>query len=173
MSGDDQIAMRAALEQARLALGHADVPIGAVVVHDGAIIAAAHNRREVDRDPLAHAEILALREAAARLGRWRLTGCTLYVTLEPCPMCAGALVNGRVDRVVYGAPDPRAGACGSVLNVAADPRLNHRAEITAGVLANEAATLLREFFAARRRSKPQATAENDSPGDVSIDDFEG
>jgi len=149
---DDRAAMQAALDEARLALAHEDVPIGAVVVHDGAIIAAAHNRREVDRDPLAHAEILALRAAAARLGRWRLTGCTLVVTLEPCPMCAGALVNGRVDRVVYGAADPRAGACGSVFNVAADPRLNHRVEITPGVLADEAANLLREFFAARRRS---------------------
>lgn len=149
---DDRDAMLVALQQARLALAHADVPIGAVVVHDGAIIAAAHNRREVDRDPLAHAEILALRAAAARLGRWRLTGCTLVVTLEPCPMCAGALVNGRVERVVFGAADPRAGACGSVLNVAADPRLNHRVQITSGVLADEAATLLRDFFAARRHT---------------------
>jgi len=173
MKMDDREAMRAALDEARRALDHADVPIGAVVVHDGAIIAVAHNRREIDRDPLAHAEILALRAAAAHLGRWRLTGCTLVVTLEPCPMCAGALVNGRVDRVVYGTADPRAGACGSVLNVAADPRLNHRVEISAGVLADEAATLLRDFFAGRRAACTSARAKNDTDGDAGIDDRKG
>ncbi|MBN2360147.1 MAG: nucleoside deaminase [Deltaproteobacteria bacterium] len=165
--------MQAALDQARQALEHADVPVGAVVVYDGAIIAAAHNRREVDRDPLAHAEILALRAAAAHLGRWRLNGCTLYVTLEPCPMCAGALVNGRVDRLVYGTADPRAGACGSVLNVAADARLNHRVAVESGVLADQAAELLRAFFSDRRDARQTPAAENGAESDAGIDGTKG
>jgi len=139
-----------ALDEARAAEAHGDVPVGAVVVHAGRLIARGHNCRELDRDPLAHAELIALRRAAERLGRWRLSGCTLYVTLEPCPMCAGALVNARVDRLVYGAADPRAGACGSIMDLARDPRLNHRLEVEAGLLAGESAARLRRFFKARR-----------------------
>lgn len=148
--------MRTALAEATAALAHGDVPVGAVVVHAGEVIAAAHNRREEDRDPLAHAEVLALRQAASVRGCWRLTGCTLYSTLEPCPMCAGALVNARVERLVYGAEDPRTGACGTIMNLVDDPRLNHRLETTGGVLATESATLLRDFFRNRRGSSPQA-----------------
>ncbi len=142
--------MRAALAEAESAAEHDDVPIGAVVARDGAVLAAAGNERELRRDPTAHAEILALRAAAEALGGWRLPDTTLYVTLEPCAMCAGAIVLARVPRVVYAAPDPKAGAAGSVLNVLAEPRLNHRPEVEAGVLADEAAALLRAFFATRR-----------------------
>jgi tRNA(adenine34) deaminase len=149
-SATDAAFLREALGEARLALQHGDVPIGAVVVEAGIVIARAPNRREADRDPTAHAEILALREAARRLGRWRLSGCTLYVTLEPCFMCAGAVVNARVDRLVFGAPDPKAGAVGSLADVPGDVRLNHRPSVTAGVLADACGALLREFFAARR-----------------------
>jgi tRNA(adenine34) deaminase len=124
--------------------------VGAVVVHEGEVIARAHNRRESDRDPLAHAELLALRAAAAYLGRWRLVGCTLVVTLEPCPMCAGAVVNARPDRLVFGSRDPRAGAAGSLMDIVRDERLNHRAEVIEGVRAEESAALLRAFFRARR-----------------------
>lgn len=142
--------MDQALAAARAAAALGEVPVGAVVVYAGEVIATAHNRREIDHDPLAHAEILAIRAAAAHLGRWRLTGCTLLVTLEPCPMCAGAIVNARLDRVVYGARDPRAGAAGSLLDLVRDPRLNHRAALHPGVRAVESADLLRNFFAARR-----------------------
>ena len=143
--------MRSALAEAQLAAEAGEVPVGAVVVCGGELIARAGNQRETARDPLAHAEILVIRAAAAALGRWRLSGCTLVVTLEPCPMCAGAIVNARLDRLVYGASDPRAGAAGSILDVVRDPRLNHRAEVLGGVCAEEAASLLRAFFAARRR----------------------
>ncbi len=143
--------MREALAEARAALAHDDVPIGCVVVKDGAVVARAHNRREADGDPTAHAEILALRDAARAVGAWRLVGCTLYVTLEPCFMCAGACVNGRVERVVFGARDPKAGAVGSLADVCGDPRLNHRPAVTDGVLAEEAGALLQAFFGARRR----------------------
>ena len=142
--------MRLALARAAAAAEHDDVPIGAVVVREGEVIAAAGNERELQADPTAHAEVLALRAAAAALGGWRLPGTTLYVTLEPCAMCAGAIVLARVPRVVYGAADPKAGAAGSVLDILADPRLNHRPEVTGGVLADDAAKLLREFFADRR-----------------------
>lgn len=142
--------MAEALAEARRAAELGEVPVGAVVVHEGQIIARAHNLRESARDPLAHAELLALREAARVLGRWRLSGCTLVVTLEPCPMCAGAVVNARVDRLVYGASDPRAGAVGSLMDLARDVRLNHRAEVVAGVRAEEAGSLLKAFFAERR-----------------------
>jgi tRNA(adenine34) deaminase len=142
--------MSAALAEARLALAHDDVPVGAVVVHEGAVIAAGHNERELRQDPTAHAELLALQRAAAALGSWRLLGSTLYVTLEPCAMCAGAIVLARVARVVYGAVDPKAGAAGSVLDVLAEPRLNHRPVVEAGPLADESAALLRAFFAERR-----------------------
>lgn len=145
-------AMRSAIEQARLAELHADVPVGAIVVLDGVIIAARHNERELTGDPTAHAEVLAIRDAAEVIGLWRLDRCTLYVTLEPCPMCAGALVNARVPRVVYGATDPKAGAGGSLMNVLADPRLNHRCDVSTGVLAAECSALLKTFFAQRRKN---------------------
>jgi tRNA(adenine34) deaminase len=146
----DEYFMRLALREAERALDHDDVPIGAVIVHEGEVIAAARNERELRHDPTAHAEILALREASARLGSWRLLDTVLYVTLEPCAMCAGAIVLGRVPRVVYAAPDPKAGAAGSVLDVLAEPRLNHRPVVAGGLLAEEAALLLRSFFASRR-----------------------
>jgi tRNA(adenine34) deaminase len=148
----DERRMTHALDAARAALEHGDVPIGAVVVRDGdeQPLAVAHNERERLGDPTAHAEILALRTAAAALGSWRVLGCTLYVTLEPCAMCAGAIVLARVPRVVYGCADPKAGAAGSVLDVLAEPRLNHRPQVTGGVLGDECAALMRAFFAARR-----------------------
>ena len=147
---DDLAAMEAALVEAEAALLHDDVPIGAVVVHGGRIIASRHNERELQQDPTAHAEVLALRDAARELGSWRLDECTLVVTLEPCTMCAGALLNARIGRLVYGAPDLKAGATGSLYNVCADPRLNHNPPVTHGVLADPAAALLTSFFADRR-----------------------
>jgi tRNA(adenine34) deaminase len=146
----DEYYMRLALREAQRAIEHDDVPIGAVLVHDGEVRSAAHNERELREDPTAHAEILVVREVAAALGTWRLLDTVLYVTLEPCAMCAGALVLARVPRVVYGASDPKAGAAGSVLDVLGEPRLNHRPEVTGGLLADECGLLLREFFAARR-----------------------
>jgi tRNA(adenine34) deaminase len=143
--------MMEALAEARRAGGIGEVPIGAVVVREGEVVGRGHNRREIDGDPLAHAELLAIREAAARTAGWRLSGCTMYVTLEPCAMCAGALVNSRIDRLVYGAADPKAGWCGTLGNLVQDPRLNHRLEVTAGVLEAESAALLREFFASLRQ----------------------
>jgi tRNA(adenine34) deaminase len=143
--------MRAALEQAALAPAHGDVPVGAVVVGpDGRVLGTGHNDREGSGDPTAHAEVLALRTAAAVSGEWRLTGCTLVVTLEPCTMCAGAVVLSRVDRVVYGAADPKAGAVGSLWDVVRDRRLNHRPEVVAGVLSGECSAVLRTFFEGRR-----------------------
>jgi tRNA(adenine34) deaminase len=147
----DVDAMRAALAEARLALEHGDVPIGAVVVAEsGEVIGRGHNEREVRADPTAHAEVLALREAATVLGSWRLGGCSLVVTLEPCTMCAGAAVLARVDRVVYGAVDPKAGAVGSLWDVVRDPRLNHRPSVVGGVLAEECGAVLRSFFGPHR-----------------------
>jgi tRNA(adenine34) deaminase len=148
---NDETAMREALEQARAAASHGDVPVGAVVVREGRVIARAHNERELRGDPTAHAEVLALRAAADAVGGWRLNGCTLYVTLEPCVMCAGAMQQSRIDRVVFGAPDPKGGATGTLYNVAADPRLNHEVDVTHGVLAEESSRLLSEFFAMHRR----------------------
>ena len=143
--------MRLALEQAALAPLHDDVPVGAVVLGpDGAVLAVGHNDREGSGDPTAHAEVIALRGAATALGGWRLTGCTLVVTLEPCTMCAGAIVLARVSRVVYGADDPKAGAAGSLLDVLRDRRLNWRPEVERGVLAQECGAVLQDFFAARR-----------------------
>lgn len=147
----DAAMMRVALDEARLAEGHGDVPIGAVVVRDGVVIARRHNERELRGDPTAHAEVLALRDAAAVVGHWRLLDCDLYVTLEPCVMCAGAAVNSRLRRLVYGAADPKAGAVGSLYDVCADERLNHRLPVTTGVAAAESSALLKAFFAARRR----------------------
>jgi len=147
---DDDVAMREALREAHRAEAHGDVPVGAVVVHDDRVIAAACNERELRHDPTAHAELLALRAAAEQLGRWRLDDCTLYVTLEPCAMCAGAIINARVGAVVFGAADLKAGAFGSLYNLAADPRLNHEPVLRHGVRAGEASEMLRSFFAARR-----------------------
>jgi tRNA(adenine34) deaminase len=146
----DEEWMAHALAQAREAAAHGDVPIGAVVVHEGRVVGRGHNERELLQDPTAHAEVLALREAAAALGSWRVLESTLYVTLEPCAMCAGAIVLSRIPRVVYGTTDPKAGACGSVLDVTGDPRLNHRPEVVGGVLADACGDLLRAFFAERR-----------------------
>jgi tRNA(adenine34) deaminase len=142
--------MRLALREAERALEHDDVPIGAVVVRGGEVLAGAHNERELRQDPTAHAEVLALREAARLDGTWRVLDAVLYVTLEPCAMCAGALVLARIPRVVYGAWDPKAGACGSALDVLGEPRLNHRPEFAGGLLAEECGALLSAFFAARR-----------------------
>jgi tRNA(adenine34) deaminase len=146
----DEYYMRLALREAERALEHDDVPIGCVIAHEGEVLAAAGNERELRGDPTAHAEVLALREASRVLGGWRLTGTALYVTLEPCAMCAGAVVLARVPRVVYGTADPKAGAAGSVLDVLSEPRLNHRPEVAGGLLAEDCADLLRGFFAPRR-----------------------
>lgn len=142
--------MAMALDEARAALAHGDVPIGAVVLAGGEVIARRHNERERLRDPTAHAELLALRDAASELGRWRLGEATIVVTLEPCAMCAGALVNARIGRLVFGAADPKAGACGSLYNLACDPRLNHELDLRGGVRAEECAELLTSFFRERR-----------------------
>jgi tRNA(adenine34) deaminase len=146
----DEYFMRLALREAARALEHDDVPVGAVIVRDGEVIGAAHNERELRSDPTAHAELLALRQAAAALGSWRVLASVLYVTLEPCAMCAGAIVLARVPRVVFAATDPKAGAAGSVLDVLDTPQLNHRPEAQGGLLADDAAGLLRQFFAGRR-----------------------
>ena len=144
--------MSRALDEARLAADHGDVPIGAVVARiDGTVVAARHNERELTADPTAHAEILALRDAAGAAGTWRLTGCVLVVTVEPCPMCAGAAVAARLDQVIFGAADPKAGALGSLYQLGADPRLNHEFRVVDGVRADDCASLLREFFDTRRR----------------------
>lgn len=150
--------MRLALAQARRAADHGDVPVGAVVTRDGHVLGSAGNEREQCADPTAHAEILALRAAARAVGTWRLEGATVYVTLEPCIMCAGALVAARIERLVYGPQDRRAGAALSLYNVVADPRLNHEIEITTDVLTDESARLLRDFFAERRRLDPDGEA---------------
>ena len=149
----DEDAMGLALYEARAALEHGDVPVGAVALVGGDVVAADHNRREQLGDPTAHAELLVLRAAAAVAGGWRLGDVTLVVTLEPCPMCAGALVASRLGRLVFGAADPRAGACGSLYNLCSDPRLNHAVPITRDVRAGEAAALLAEFFASRRPAR--------------------
>jgi tRNA(adenine34) deaminase len=149
--GQYDAGMRLALDQAALALAHDDVPVGAVVLGpDGAVLGVGHNDREGSGDPTAHAEVLALRAAADARGEWRLRGCTLLVTLEPCTMCAGAIVLSRVDRVVYGADDPKAGAAGSLFDLLRDRRLNHRPEVVRGVLEPECARVLRAFFEDRR-----------------------
>lgn len=146
----DERMIRQAIAEAEKALDAGDVPIGAVIVHEDRIIGRGHNQRELLQDPTAHAEIIALTAAAAELGTWRFTGCAIYVTLEPCPMCAGALVQARIDRLVYGADDPKAGACGSVYNIVDDDRLNHLVKVDRGVMADECAQLLKDFFAQQR-----------------------
>jgi tRNA(adenine34) deaminase len=148
--GRDEHFMRLALREAERAADHDDVPIGAVLVREGEVLAAAGNERELRADPTAHAEVLAMREASRRLGGWRIPDSVLYVTVEPCPMCAGAILLSRVPRVVYGAPDPKAGAAGSVLDILGEPRFNHRPRVDGGLLADEAAALLESFFAVRR-----------------------
>jgi tRNA(adenine34) deaminase len=148
--GRDEQFMRLALREAERAADHDDVPIGAVIVREGEVLASAGNERELRGDPTAHAEVLALREAAANLGGWRIPDSVLYVTLEPCAMCAGAIVLARLPRVVYGAADPKAGAAGSVLDVLGEPRLNHRPRVDAGLLAPDSAALLEAFFTTRR-----------------------
>ena len=147
-----------ALAEAGAAAAEAEVPVGAVVTQGGRILAAAHNRREQSQDPTAHAELLAVREAATRVGSWRLPGATVYVTLEPCPMCAGALWLARVQRLVYATADPRAGAAGTLYNVVADPRLNHRIDVGRGLMAEESTALLRSFFLGRRRASAAGRA---------------
>lgn len=151
MTDNDERFMRLALEEARAAASEGEVPCGAVVVCDDEVVARAHNRRETDADPSAHAEFSALVQASHALGRWRLTGCTVYVTLEPCLMCAGLMINARIDRCVYGASDPKGGALGTLYDVSHDERLNHEFEVTPGVLADECADELRRFFRARRK----------------------
>lgn len=149
-ANDDEGFMRLALKEAENAVAGGDVPVGCVIVHEGRVIARAHNLREALQDPTAHAEVVALKQAAAALGRWRLDGATAYCTVEPCCMCAGALVNARVERLVYGVCDPKSGACGSVFDIPREPRLNHRLDVTGGVLADEALELLQRFFEPRR-----------------------
>ncbi len=152
--------MREALAEAELALAHGDVPVGAIAVREEIIVGRGHNRKEADGDPTAHAEMLALREAARVLGGWRLADVTLYCTLEPCPMCAGAMLSARLARLVYGADDLKAGAAGSVVELLRDPRFNHRVAVVRGVLAEESQALLEQFFAGLRvRSKPRSVAE--------------
>jgi tRNA(adenine34) deaminase len=155
ISKQDEQYMRAAIKAARIAEENGDVPIGAVIVYQDRVIARAYNQREQLQDPTAHAEIIALTQAAEFVGSWRLEGCTMYVTLEPCCMCAGALVLSRMDRLVYGCDDPKAGACKSLYNIVQDERLNHRLEVTAGVLAQECSTILQDFFQGRRNENAQ------------------
>ena len=150
VDSDHEALMRLAIAEARRALAHDDVPVGAIVIRDSEVIASRHNERELTGDPTAHAEVLALRDAAARVGHWRLDDCTLVVTLEPCAMCAGAIVNGRVGSLIYGASDPKAGAAGSVFDLVDSDLLNHRTPRITGVLGDECSRLLTDFFAARR-----------------------
>jgi len=145
--------MRAAIDQANIALENDDVPVGAVIVCENKIIAKGYNQRQQLNDPTAHAEIIALTAAAEHIGHWRLLNCTIYVTLEPCPMCAGALVLARINRLVFGCDDPKTGACGSLYNIVQDNRLNHRLEITKGVLADDCSKLLQDFFSVKRQRK--------------------
>lgn len=159
----DEQYMRSAIEQAQVAAENGDVPIGAVIVRNGQIIGKAYNQREQLQDPTAHAEIIALTQAAAALENWHLNGCTMYVTLEPCPMCAGALVLARIDRLVYGCDDPKTGAVKSLYNIVTDGRLNHRIEVTGGVLADECSKLLQGFFEKRRvENKNEATKDTET-----------
>ncbi len=155
ISEEDKRFMRMVIDQAKNAEDNGDVPIGAVIVHQGQIIAKAYNQREQLQDPTAHAEIIALTQAAAALEKWHLNGCTMYVTLEPCPMCAGALVLARIDRLVYGCDDPKAGACKSLYNIVQDGRLNHRVEVTSGVMEKQCRQQLQRFFARRRQQKKE------------------
>lgn len=149
----DEAMMRLAIEQAKLAAAMDEVPVGSIIHKQGRVIASAHNRREIDQDPTAHAEIIALKQAAAVVGSWRLEGCELVVTLEPCPMCAGAIVNARIPKLVYGAPDPKMGCVDSLHQLCTDSRFNHRLQVVSGVLADECAAMLVDFFKAKRNRK--------------------
>jgi tRNA(adenine34) deaminase len=160
---DDESGMRAALREAHAALERDEVPVGCVLVRDGTVIGRGHNQVETLQDATAHAEILAIGAASNALESWRLSECTLYVTLEPCSMCAGAIILSRVGRLVYGAPDPKAGACGSVLDVIGERRLNHRVPVTTGVLADECGELLREFFRKKRRAAARLAEDGPLP----------
>ena len=148
--------MMAAIEEAGKAAAIGEVPIGAVVVRNGEIVGRGYNLRETQKDPTLHAEMIAIREASEKLGGWRLIGCTLYVTLEPCPMCAGAIVQSRIEQVVYGAPDPKAGCAGTLMNLLEEPRFNHQVPVIEGVLAEECAQLLKDFFRGLRKKRQQA-----------------
>ena len=159
---DDEDGMRAALREARASLEMDEVPVGCVIVHEGRVVGRGHNQVETLRDATAHAEILAIGAASNALGSWRLTDCTLYATLEPCAMCAGGVILSRLGRLVYGASDPKAGACGSVLDVVHERRLNHRVEVTPGVLEGECGELLHAFFAERRKKSAGATGSADA-----------
>jgi tRNA(adenine34) deaminase len=161
---DDASGMRAALREAHASLARDEVPVGCVIVHDGLVIGRGHNQVEALQDATAHAEILAIGAASNALGSWRLTDCTLYATLEPCSMCAGAIVLARLGRLVYGAADPKAGGCGSVTNVVGESRLNHRVPVTPGVLAEECGELLREFFRRKRKAALRLADADDAPG---------
>jgi len=167
---DDETGIRAALREANESLRKDEVPVGCVIVHDGLVVGRGHNQVESLQDATAHAEILAIGAASNALGSWRLNECTLYVTLEPCSMCAGAIVLARLGRVVFGAADPKAGACGSVLDVLGERRLNHRAELTAGVLAEECGELLREFFRRRRKAALRLAEAGELTGGAALDD---
>jgi tRNA(adenine34) deaminase len=156
----DEQYMRIAIDQAKIAEENGDVPIGAVIVHNNQVIAKAYNQKEQLQDPTTHAEIIALTQAAAALENWHLNGCTMYVTLEPCPMCAGALVLARIDRLVYGCDDPKTGAVKSLYNIATDSRLNHRLEVISGIMADECGKLLTEFFQKRRPEGSKSEIEN-------------
>lgn len=145
--------MRAAIEEAKKAAAIGEVPIGAVIVRDGEIVGRGYNLRETEKDPTLHAEMIAIREASAKLGGWRLIGCTLYVTLEPCPMCAGAIVQSRIEQVVYGAVDPKAGCAGTLMNLLEEPRFNHQVPVVEGVLAEECGQLLKDFFRGLRKKR--------------------
>ena len=153
MEASDQVYMALALDEARRAGQIGEVPIGAVVVCEGAVVAGGYNRREIDHDPAGHAELIAIREAARKLERWRLSDCTVYVTLEPCPMCAGLMHQARIARCVYGAPDPKAGALGTLYDLSSDERLNHRFDVTSDVLGEQSAEMLRSFFATLREKR--------------------
>ncbi len=153
MEASDEVYMALALDEARRAEQIGEVPIGAVVVCEGAVVAGGHNRREIDHDPAGHAELIAIREAARKLERWRLSDCTVYVTLEPCPMCAGLMHQARIARCVYGAPDPKAGALGTLYDLSSDERLNHRFDVTSDVLGEQSAEMLRSFFATLREKR--------------------
>ena len=158
-SDDDRAFMRLALDQAAVSAAAGEVPVGALLVHEGAILAQSHNRRETWRDPTAHAEMIVIREAAKTLGRWRLLDTTLFVTLEPCGMCLGAIILARIPRLVFGTRDPKAGACGSVLDFADDRRLNHRVEVVGGVLEDESQRMLSKFFEELRARQPEGQTQ--------------
>lgn len=156
---EHELYMRAAIEEAKKAAALGEVPIGAVIVRNGEIVGRGYNLRETEKDPTLHAEMIAIRQASAKLGGWRLIGCTLYVTLEPCPMCAGAIVQSRVEQVVYGARDPKAGCAGSLMNLLGDDRFNHQVPVHSGVLAEECGQMLKDFFRGLRKKKGPAQDE--------------